>query len=134
MIIILENMRTGGINLKSQFIIFSIDFSVLESVRRGTQIELYIILTKTFMTTAKNKTTSKKQPPVLINQQALINRLLQSISNYSGFSEEYIKDGTEHLCSHWRKMGCIYLLKSMDSLMKLPVKCLERKLLIAILL
>jgi len=63
------------------------------------------------MTTAKNKTTSKKQPPVLINQQALINRLLQSISNYSGFSEEYIKDGSEHLCSHWRKIGMYILVK-----------------------
>jgi hypothetical protein len=62
------------------------------------------------MKTAKQK-TSKKQPPVLINQQELINRLLKSISNYSGFSEEYIKDGTEHLCSHWRKIGMYILVK-----------------------
>ena len=58
----------------------------------------------------KTKTTKKKTPP-LINQKEIIDRLLTAMSNYSGFSEDYLKDGTEHLCSHWRKIGMYILVK-----------------------
>lgn len=58
----------------------------------------------------KTKTTNKKLRP-LINQKEIIDRLLTSMSNYSGFTEDYLKDGTEHLCSHWRKIGMYILVK-----------------------
>ena len=59
----------------------------------------------------KTTTTTKKQIRPLINQNLIINRLLQSMSNHSGFDEAYLKDSTKHNASHWRKIGMFILVK-----------------------
>jgi hypothetical protein len=57
----------------------------------------------------KTKTTKEIRP--LLNQKLIINRLLQSMSNHSGFDEEYLKDSTKHNASHWRKIAMYILVK-----------------------
>tara|TARA_R100000655_G_scaffold18867_1_gene39619 strand:- start:11295 stop:11642 length:348 start_codon:yes stop_codon:yes gene_type:complete len=61
----------------------------------------------------ETKTTviAKKQIRPLINQNLIINRLLQSMSNHSGFDEAYLKDSTKHNASHWRKIAMFILVK-----------------------
>tara|TARA_B100000963_G_scaffold350199_1_gene360163 strand:+ start:350 stop:697 length:348 start_codon:yes stop_codon:yes gene_type:complete len=62
------------------------------------------------MKTKTTPTTAKEIRP-LLNQTVIINRLLKSMRNHSGFDEDYLKDSTKHNASHWRKIGMFILVK-----------------------